>query len=59
MGAKKVVWKEVWNNYYRVIETLDEKHPKPTGNPVETTVFVDSNWAGDTDFRACKKRRCI
>ena len=37
--------------YYRVIEELDEKHPKPIGNPVETTVFVDSIWAGDTDNR--------
>ena len=51
MGAKKVIRKGEWNDYYRVIEEMDEKHPKPVGNPVETTIFVDSNWAGDTDNR--------
>ena len=51
LGAKKVIRKGEWNDYYRVIEEMDEKHPKPVGNPVETTIFVDSNWAGDTDNR--------
>lgn len=51
LGAKKVIRKGEWNDYYRVIEELDEKHPKPVGDPVETTIFVDSNWAGDTDNR--------
>ena len=36
---------------FRVIEEIDPKHPKPSGNPVETTVFVDSNWAGDVENR--------
>ena len=51
LGAVKKIQKGEWNDYYRVIEEIDTKHPTPSGTPVETTIFVDSNWAGDTQNR--------
>ena len=40
-----------WNNYYRVIEEIDSKHLEPSNSSVETTIFVYTNWAGDTKNR--------
>ena len=51
LGAVKIIQKDEWNDYYRIIEVIDTKQPTPSGTPVEAYIFVDSNWAGNTQNR--------
>ena len=40
-----------WNDYYRVIEEIDNNDPEPSDTAVETTIFVHSNWTDDPQNR--------